>query len=578
VFARAVTSALALVAAAVAAVSPQATPPQQPAVPTFRSPVVAVPVDVRVIDNKTGKPVTDLKQKDFTVLEDGVRQDLRLFTLQRFDDADERAAPDSRPTGGAAAPASRASSPLLFTPQPNRVFLFVLGSGRLQEPSKGLDATVEFIRTRLGPKDLVAAFAWNRATSFTTDHERVARVVERLREENDAIDQEIRVAWNGLKGIYGSRDLPKSVISRLDRIFTEPGLPSMGTATPGDPPESADRAQGRLQESLDNALAGVMAAAKVGGELAGSSAPLPLIDWSAMDRFVENTVQTMKDTSNLYGTIALMQRLEGEKHLVFVTEFGLRLKHADDWRDLGRVAADSRVAIDVLQTGGFIGNDMIARLKELSETTGGMASIAEYSRLGLERLDAATRTSYLLGYYPANAKLDGAFRSIIVKVNRPGVALIYRRGYNARTPAPVFDRVEYTTRSRIETAAALPEDVKDIGVTATASLTTENDQTFADVSAQIDAAALHFEVRDGIIEGRITIAVVPLDANRALIDGKYKRQVANLRYDQEALAVARKIGIPFDARLQVPSNTCYIRVVVYDAAADRVGSAGVAVR
>jgi VWFA-related protein len=571
-------AALALVAAAVVTTSSQGNPPQQPsAQPTFRSPVVAVPVDVRVIDNKTGKPVTDLKQKDFTVLEDGVRQDVRLFGVERFDGADKGASPDTA-RAGVAAPAIRPSSPPTFTPQPNRVFLFVLGSGRLQEPSKGLDAAVDFIRSRLGPKDLVAAFAWNRATAFTTDHERVAHVIERLREENDSIDQEIRAAWSGLNGIYGSRNLPKSVMGRLDRIFTEPGLPSMGTTTPGDPPESADRAQRRLHEALDNALGAVMASAKVGGEIAGSSAPLPQIDWSPMDNFVSQVVQTMKDTSNLYGTIAIMQRLEGEKHLVFVTERGLGLRHADDWRDLGRVAADSRVAIDVLQTGGLIGDDMIARLKELSETTGGMASIAEYSRVGLERLDTATRTSYLLGYYPSNTKWDGAFRSITVQVNRPGVALIYRRGYNARTAAPVFDRVEYTTRSRIESAATLAEDVKDIDVTASASLTTENGQTIADVSAQIDVAALHFDVRDGIIVGRITIAVVPLDANRALIDGKYKRQVADLKYDQEALTLVRRIGIPYDVRLPVPSETRFIRVVVYDAAADRVGSAGVAVR
>ena len=40
----------------------------------------------------------------------------------------------------------------------------------------------------------------------------------------------------------------------------------------------------------------------------------------------------------------------------------------------------------------------------------------------------------------------------------------------------------------------------------------------------------------------------------------------------------RKIGIPYDARLSVPAETRFIRVIVYDAAADRVGSAGVAVR
>ena len=546
---------------------------QQPPVPTFRSPVVAVPIDVRAMDNKTGKPVTDLKQKDFTVLEDGVRQDVRLFVVQRFEDTDERRFP-----GAKSAAAGSTSGPPTFTPQANRVFLFVLGSGRLQEPSNGLGAAVDFIRTRLGPKDLVAAFAWNRATTFTTDHDRVARVIERLREDNDSIDQEIRARWSGLEGVYGSRDLPKSVKDRLGRIFAGADSLPMVAGSPGDKSASAERTQGRLEEAMDKGLGATMDTQKAAEAAAGPAGPLPLIDWGPFDRFVAQNVQTMKDTANLYGTIAFMQRLDGEKHLVFVTPRGLGLQHADDWRDLGRTAADSRVAVDVLQTGGLISEDMIAYLKGLSETTGGMASVAEYSRLGLERLDAATRTSYLLGYYPANTKWDGAFRSITVKVNRPGVTLSYRHGYNARITAPVFDRVEYTTRFRIESAAALPEDVKDIGVTISASLATANDQTFVDVSAQIDPAALRLEVRNGIISGRITIAVVPLDANRAMIGGKYKRQVANLQYDQEALAVVRKIGIPYDARLPVPPETCFIRVVVYDAAGDRVGSAGVAVR
>jgi hypothetical protein len=87
-------------------------------------------------------------------------------------------------------PPQQPTAPPTFIPQASRVFLFVLGSGRLQEPSKGLDATVDFIRTRLCPKDQVAAFAWNPATAFTSDHERVAPVIDRLREENDVIDQE----------------------------------------------------------------------------------------------------------------------------------------------------------------------------------------------------------------------------------------------------------------------------------------------------------------------------------------------------------------------------------------------------
>src|SRR5215831_13484944 len=51
---------------------------QQPQPPTIRSRTTLVPVDVRVID-RDGKPVTDLKREDFTVLENGVRQDVRFF-------------------------------------------------------------------------------------------------------------------------------------------------------------------------------------------------------------------------------------------------------------------------------------------------------------------------------------------------------------------------------------------------------------------------------------------------------------------------------------------------------------------
>src|SRR5438067_1986809 len=51
-------------------------PAQRP--PAFRAGTRVVPVDVRVVD-KNGKPVTDLTRADFTILEDGVRQDVRHF-------------------------------------------------------------------------------------------------------------------------------------------------------------------------------------------------------------------------------------------------------------------------------------------------------------------------------------------------------------------------------------------------------------------------------------------------------------------------------------------------------------------
>jgi hypothetical protein len=69
-----------------------------------------------------------------------------------------------------------------------------------------------------------------------------------------------------------------------------------------------------------------------------------------------------------------------------------------------------------------------------------------------------------------------------------------------------------------------------------------------------------------------------MDSSRSIIGGKYKRQVAHPEYDRETLDLVRKIGIPYDARLSVPSNTRYIRVIVYDPVADRIGTASADVR
>lgn len=56
---------------------------------------------------------------------------------------------------------------------------------------------------------------------------------------------------------------------------------------------------------------------------------------------------------------------------------------------------------------------------------------------GLKRVAADLTSYYLLGYYSTNAKLDGKFRSIKVRVKRPGVDVRARRGYRAPTTEEV---------------------------------------------------------------------------------------------------------------------------------------------
>src|SRR5262245_20009795 len=99
----------------------EAPPPGGP--PLFRVGTTLVPLDVRVLDKK-GRPVTDLLQSEFTVLENNVPQQIRHFSSQML-------TPEAPP----ATPAlPRRSDQPIFEPRNYRVFLIYLGRGDLRGP------------------------------------------------------------------------------------------------------------------------------------------------------------------------------------------------------------------------------------------------------------------------------------------------------------------------------------------------------------------------------------------------------------------------------------------------------------
>ena len=114
--------------------------------------------------------MTDLRQEDFTVIEDGVRQNIAHFSFQAL-----TAIPvdPSAPTKGLLRKIPVAE----LTPETRRTFLIVLGRGRLQHPSRGIDGLLTFVRKDLLPQDLVAVLAYNRAA--TTGASRCSRSTAR---------------------------------------------------------------------------------------------------------------------------------------------------------------------------------------------------------------------------------------------------------------------------------------------------------------------------------------------------------------------------------------------------------------
>ena len=73
-----------------------------------------------------------------------------------------------------------------------------------------------------------------------------------------------------------------------------------------------------------------------------------------------------------------------------------------------------------------------AMLRELAERTGGAAAVDSNDTLTpLARVAQESSHYYLLGYTPTDAKRDGRFHSVDVRVRRPGFRVAARRGYVA---------------------------------------------------------------------------------------------------------------------------------------------------
>jgi VWFA-related protein len=597
-------------------VSARGQQPQQKQLPTFRSAVTLVPIDVRVVENKTGKAVTDMRQDEFTVIEDGVKQEVKHLSLQTF--VTEGTDPGSK--------LQLKEDAISFEPQKNRIFLIVLGRGKLQEPSKTMDALLQFVRERLLPRDQVAVFAYNRASTFSTDHEQIARILDRFKKDHEQIDFEIELQMSGLAALYGAKLIPKSLQGKIDKMFEGAGLLASQRVDAG---ASADKRIGKDSEQQVNAQiqkqseaaaiammappityaqaqaqmqAGLTPDEAAAAEKARAAGVGYVSSWSQIDEiqtqmfsdlsledFVSATAQTLQDLGNIYAGINYLKHFEGEKHLIFFTEKGLTLPRLEEDVALAQAANDARVAIDNIETGGiYVGQPPLQAglmpegtwnqtfafkaLRNISEFTGGVSSIAEDGAKAMDRINDVTRATYLLGYYPTNTNWDGSYRKVQIKTSRPGVTVLYRQGYYGRKEMFAFNRRDFITNQRIQAAAGFRRTINDIHLKFNAKLQrAQGGQGYElSTSLSIDPANLAFTFVEGVHNGRITIALYCFDERgNLLVTGQ---QTADLKLKDEDYKAILGKGIPYAVTVPIDPGVRRVRAVVYDFKADLVGT------
>jgi VWFA-related protein len=384
-------------------------PPSQTQPPVFRAGVNFVRVDVIVTDRQ-GNVVTDLKQDDFEVNEDGKPQKIELFRLVNTDGTPQPGQEPPRPITSEYAQEAEAARDDV------RLFVFFMDDYhvRLGASMRVRNPLVQFIKTQLGPMDMVALmYPLTPVTglTFTRDFDGVANAIRRFegrkydyRPRNDFEQQYAmypadtvervrnQVTWSALKGLFvklgAMREGRKAVIlvsegytSLLPPQLRDPSaaFPGLGNPSRGNPFAGETRAE-------DTARFFAMAD-------------------------MQTEMREIYDTANRNNTAVYALDPRG----LPVNEFEIN-------ESVGT------------QLDGEILRSTQDTLRSLAEETDGRAIVNRNDlAAGLKQVVRDTSAYYLVGYNSSRTAADGKFHRIDVRLKRQGLQVRARKGYWAVT-------------------------------------------------------------------------------------------------------------------------------------------------
>jgi VWFA-related protein len=456
VLALSIAAALAVV---LAAQTPQTPAPASQQKPTFKTGVNFVRVDVYPSAN--GRIVSDLKQADFDVLEDNVPQ-----SIETFEQIVARAPGIEAERGD---PRSQAESDEAAADPRNRLFVLFFdtlhtagyqgGSASFgtYDPKAVGRALVTFLDELIGPDDLVGVMRPEMPVETLTFTRRPSSFMDFLLSGADwqkrFLDGELDDTERKYEACYppGSpeADMAPKMIARRRELLMLDGLHSLVT-------HLQNLREGRkavivVSEGWRLYTPDESMARPRRGEVPG---PPPIT--------IGSTGQPTLGSDPRNGNV-MVSECERDRLML------ARIDNERNFRQMLDDANRANVSFYPVDPRGLTPESNMTRrsdsLATLATATDGIpVTQSNDFAPGLKRIRDDLSSYYLLGYTSTNSKFDGRFRTITVRVKRPGVTVRARRGYLAPTEA------ELTSRARAEAPRDPEAELRD---TALSRLGTE---------------------------------------------------------------------------------------------------------
>jgi VWFA-related protein len=398
-------STIACIVVAVATSAAQSGPePRDPQQPVFRTESNYIRVDM--YPTRDGEFVTDLRPEEVEVYEDGVRQRVETFEYVHIGQA---AAEGRRPDARGEAAESDESRARVFV-----VFIDTHTTTLEREGELRL-SLVRFLDRLLGPDDLVglmtpnmsaAAVTLGRRTTVISDLANDERWTRRIVPERQDLE---RFAWeNCYPSRGGSPGRVAEMTARRDAVTTITALQEL---------------VGHLRDLREERKAVLVVTA----------------GWPFED-----------DSALLTGGRNETEACASDREALARLNYGSRLKELAKAANRANVSfypVNSRRPVEPPRelresTRAFIrqrdkraSETVEHQLRGLAEQTDGFPEASPRNLVAVtQRIIDDTSSYYLLGYQSTNSRLDGRFRTIAVRVNRPGVRVRARQGYGGETP------------------------------------------------------------------------------------------------------------------------------------------------
>ncbi len=216
----------------------------------------------------------------------------------------------------------------------------------------------------------------------------------------------------------------------------------------------------------------------------------------------------------------------------------------------------------------------MATMDTLAERTGGRAFYNSNDIAGaLAKSSEDGQTSYLLDFYPSHGKWDGSFHAIKVLVNYPGAHVRSRRGYYAKP-----DTVDNLVAREAGLLATLwdPVDATGLGFRVAVEAPESRNNPVITLILSIPWREVLLQGEDGSWKGGLELLCLQRDAQGKELS--LEQRHIDLAFEESRLEDLQHNGFHIAHRLSLASATKFLRVVVSDSLTHQIGSVRVPVR